>query len=209
MFDVATKENKIGIITISPLILLGLLVTLASLISKSVSNWIWIVFVVIYWIILLGLIIFFSGISSLLTIFKKPDGKYYWNVLAVILSAGSIFYFFENIEYYKIIPYLVSGIIFSLINPIIEELYWRKVLLDSIKKYWLLQAVYFNILFSLIHYLALGQISSPNREIIIIPITFFAGLIWSLIFKKTGTTKYIIIGHFIMDICGFSALFIR
>ena len=159
--------------------------------------------------LLLIAISYLSGINAFLTIFQKSKGRWYWNILAIIISIGSISLVFQNIEYYKILPYLVSGIIFSLINPVLEELYWRKLLFDNIEKNWLFYLLYFNIIFALMHYFALGIISSPNREVIIIPITFFAGLIWSLIYKKTQTIKYIIIGHFIMDICGFTALFIR
>ncbi len=202
--------NKKYIFTmISPLITIGILITIADFLKHINGPWVWVAFVLSYWIILFISIAGLSGLNSFKTIFDKPTGKMFWNVFAVAISLGSIYFVFENIEYYRIFPFLIAGIGFSLINPIFEELYWRKILFDNVTNHWWIYAFYFNLIFALMHFLALGKISNPNSEFVIVPITFLAGFIWSLVYKNTRTLKYIILGHLIMDICGFSALYIR
>jgi uncharacterized protein len=194
---------------ILPSIIVGLMTLVALIIKPINSIWIWTIFVGIYWIILVTLSLVLSGKKIFNVVLNNSKGKWYWNVIAVIISFGSITYLMQNLEYYQNANYLIAGIIFSIINPFIEETYWRKVVFDNIKIKWFFKLIYVNLIFALMHYFALGIISVPNNEIVIIPITFLAGIIWSIVYKKTGTLKYAILGHLMMDICGFSALFIR
>ncbi len=87
--------------------------------------------------------------------------------------------------------------------------YWRKVLIDTVKKKWLIYAIYFNLIFAFMHYIAWGKISSPNRELAMIPFFFLLGLLWSLVYRKTKTIKFGIIGHMFANLFGFAALFMR
>ncbi len=202
-------EKKPYLALISPLVILGLLYLTARLIRVIPGPWVWVIFILVYWLLLFGAIMLLSGPRVFLEIFKKPEGKSYWSILAIVLSLGGISLVIKNIEYYKVIPFVISGVFFSLINPILEEVFWRKVLIDNVQGKWLIYILYFNLLFSLMHYFTLGLISSPNQELIILPITFAAGFLWSTVYYKTKSIKYVIIGHLIMDLCGFTALFIR
>jgi membrane protease YdiL (CAAX protease family) len=141
-------------------------------------------------------------------VLKKPAGTWMWAVLAIAIGISGVSFCLENLEYYRIPEYLVAGVALAVINPFFEETYWRKLMLDGFSNKPMM-VLYNSILFGLLHLFSFSVISSPNQDFLIFPITVVLGIIYSLVYLKTGSLRYLIISHFLMDIFGFSALFIR
>jgi hypothetical protein len=204
-------KSKTGdiLLLLSPLIITFFLRLTATLLNRHPGSWVWVPFVLIYWLTLTVTVKLAPLSFTLKEIFRKSSGRWYWSVIVVILGLGGISYLFENAAYYRIPQYVCAGVVFSLINPVFEEVYWRKMFIDSYPQRKYVIVLYSTTLFALMHYVTLGVISAPNQEPIILPITFAAGLLWSVVYIKTKTLRYVILSHMLMDVFGFSALFIR
>lgn len=204
--EMKTKIKDL-LLLLSPIAIILLLRWAAMLLSGNPSNWVWVPFVLLYWLVMA--VIMKVAPLSLTGIFSKSSVPWYWALIAIVMGMGGISYLFENWEYYTVPQYVLAGLVFSLVNPVMEETYWRKLFIDRYPQQRYLVVLCVSAAFALMHYFSLGIISSPNREPIILPITFVAGLLWSVVYIRTKTLRYVILSHLLMDVFGFSALFIR
>lgn len=193
---------------LSPILIIGFTRLVAQWLQPLESNWVWVPFVLIYWLLILVLVKIYAPRLTLREILVKPEGKWYWSVLAVLVGISGVSYFLESLDYYRIPEYVAAGVVLSVINPFFEETYWRKLMVDGFQNKAAM-AVYNSILFGLLHWFSFSVISAPNKDFLIFPITAVAGLIWSLVYYKLRSLRFVILSHFFMDIFGFSALFIR
>ncbi len=197
------------LLLLSPLAVILLLRLIAALLSRSDSVWVWVPFVLLYWAVVAIAVKLLAPPGFLKGVLGPPEGHRAWSFAAVVLGTGGVSYLFENAAYYRVPEYVAAGIVFSLINPFFEEIYWRKLFIDRFPDRPYAVALYSSALFAVMHYLTLGLISAPNWEPVIVPITFVAGLIWSIVYVKTKSLRYVILSHLLMDLFGFTALFIR
>jgi membrane protease YdiL (CAAX protease family) len=92
----------------------------------------------------------------------------------------------------------------ALINPWIEEFYWRGLLLDFTKNwsYWA-SVLYSGFLFSINH-AAFGINSKLNSGVEIVLSTLIMGIVWGFVYKKTNSLRWTILAHFLVDFLGLS-----
>ena len=92
----------------------------------------------------------------------------------------------------------------ALINPWIEEFYWRGLLLNYTKD-WLnwFAVLYSSALFALNH-AAFGINSELNSGFEIVVSTFIMGVVWAWVYKKTQSLRWVIFAHFLVDFLGLS-----
>ncbi len=201
-------SKKQCFLLISPVLIIGIQRVIAIALFPIQSNWVWVPFVLVYWLIIFMLVKIFAPQMTLREIIKRPVGSWGWPIVALAVGLSGISFCLENLDYYTVPGYVIAGFVLALINPFFEETYWRKLMLDAFSHKSM--AIFYNsTLFGLLHLFSFSVISSPNRDFLIFPITLVLGLVYSLVYLKTGSLRYVIISHFIMDIFGFSALFIR
>jgi membrane protease YdiL (CAAX protease family) len=201
------QKNK-WLLLASPVLIVGFLRLIAMVLYPIKSNWVWVPFVLLYWLIIFILIKIYTPHLTIREVLNKPAGSWGWALVALVVGISGISFCLNNLEYYRIPEYVTAGIILALINPFFEETYWRKLMLDNFSNKPVM-VIYNSVIFGLLHLFSFSIISTPNQEFLIFPITAVLGLIYSLVYLKTGSLRYVIISHFIMDIFGFSALFIR
>jgi len=102
-------------------------------------------------------------------------------------------------------PIWLPWIILALINPWIEEFYWRGLLLDFTKSWsnWT-SVLYTGSLFAINH-AAFGINSELNNGFEIIVSTLIMGIVWGFVYKKTKSLRWTIFAHFLVDFLGLSA----
>jgi len=200
--------RKQWFLLLSPVLVIVFQRLVAMLLNPIQSNWVWVPFVLVYWVVIFVLMKIYAARLTMKEVLKKPVGTWMWAVLAIAVGISGVSFCLENLEYYRIPGYLVAGVALAVINPFFEETYWRKLMLDGFSNKPVM-VLYNSILFGLLHLFSFSVISSPNQDILIFPITVVLGIIYSLVYLKTGSLRYVIISHFLMDIFGFSALFIR
>ncbi|WP_034061543.1 CPBP family intramembrane glutamic endopeptidase [Lacinutrix jangbogonensis] len=96
-------------------------------------------------------------------------------------------------------------IVLTLINPWIEEFYWRGLLFEYTKNWSNWKVVIFtSVVFAFSH--AVFAVNSKlNSGLTVIISTFIMGLIWGLVYKKTNSLRWIIVAHFLVDFFNLSA----
>jgi len=189
------------------IILLGIIVGRSFFIFMK--NWAWIMVVVFYWSAV-GLVIYLDYKKR----GKKPADyfkEFRFKLSAVILSliVGLIplpiflkyFYLFDA-------SYLiVLWIIFALINPLFEEIFWRGYMLDHSSKipFWI-KATVSSLLFAVAHPLTWGLFSTSMLTPEVFLSVFIMGIVWSFAYKKSNSLLLPYFSHFLVDLLNCSLL---
>ncbi len=72
----------------------------------------------------------------------------------------------------------------ALINPWVEEFYWRGLLLEYTKNWTNWTAILFTSLVFALSHAVFGVNSELNSGLTVMISTFIMGIIWGLVFKK-------------------------
>jgi membrane protease YdiL (CAAX protease family) len=99
------------------------------------------------------------------------------------------------------IPWLILG----LINPFLEEFYWRGLMLDMTQTWpkWI-PVLYISLFFALNHVFGIAFTSIGAGNPIFLINTFVLGVLFSIIYLKTKSLRWLIIGHGLADLLGLS-----
>lgn len=181
----------------SPILILLIAFTIAFLAGNVFGVWVWMPIVIVYWF-LIAVIIWVNGGKDLINRWIAPsEGAWYWNGLALVPLLPLLPAFINNINLYFDRWILLLTIVFALVNPWFEEAYWRGLMLDCTSKWpnWI--SLLFSSAFFTINHLPLAVHSIPIRYAII-PF-FVMGLIWGIVYKKTKSLRWVILGHFLVD----------
>ena len=144
------------------------------------------------------------SIKEILTFSFMPVPKFRIIFLAVIIPALlPITAFIFNI---KKVPFefILYIIIFSCINPLFEESFWRG-LLNFLPGNKAFRIIYTAALFSFSHYFLWGYwFKFPMIIIPAVISTFIMGILWMWFMQKQNNLLYPIISHFFVDIFNLS-----
>jgi membrane protease YdiL (CAAX protease family) len=141
----------------------------------------------------------FGGPDSINKWLKKPLGNFGWLALALFTGLIPLPIFLKNFELLMPFQIWIPWILLALINPWIEEFYWRGLLLDYTETWNKGSAILFtSFVFAANHAVfGVNSILLSGPEVFIS--TFIMGLIWALIFKKTGSLRWVMAAHFLVD----------
>ncbi len=194
MSDSATKTLTLW----SPIIIILVAFVIAFLGGNVFGVWVWVPIVIANWC-LIALFVWLNGGKPLAIRWLSPSqGAWYWHGLALIPVLPLLPFFIINIHFYSEWWILLLTIGIALVNPWFEEAYWRGLLLDRTSEwsYWL-SLLYSTVLFTLNHL-------PPGVHSIAIRYTVFAvfpmGLVWGIVYKKTKSLRWPILGHFLVNI---------
>ena len=182
-------------------ILIGFLISF--LFNHLIGEWAFIPLAIVYW----------GAIARIVRVDKEKikrafqsseqHGKY--SFFAYIPCLFCIIAFVWGLQYITLSPTLIMlTLLFIVVNPIAEELYWRKYLLDNLTwKNWV-KVLYSTVLFMASHPLMWGVFSVTIRSTIMVVPLFIMGIIWSIVYIKTKTLCHCIIAHALVDMLNLS-----
>jgi membrane protease YdiL (CAAX protease family) len=136
---------------------------------------------------------------------KKAKGSFGWNILALFIGILPLPLFLLHYEELAIWQVSLPWILLATINPWLEEFYWRGLVMDYTKNWPNWTAVLFTSLLFALNHAVFGVNSELNNGLTVIISTFIMGIIWGLVYKKTGSLKWIILVHFLVDFCNLSS----
>ena len=128
---------------------------------------------------------------------------YFWIFAYPFLAGGFVFYqMAPHISAY----WILGGIPFSLINGPSEETFWRLFLercgvdagLSKQTRLWYSSAIFSSWHFIFIIFLFPAQ-QIPFALIMTLGTTFFAGLLWMIVYQKTGTIIHNYTSHVVLN----------
>lgn len=193
------------IVILSPFLIIGVNLGAAYAFGHFIGKWAFIPMIAIGWMLWLFLILKFGGTTSIKSWLQKSTGKTWRSFLAVFVGFIPLPLFLGHSDTLSEWTVWLPWITLALINPWIEEFYWRGLLLDYTKNWsnWI-AVLYSSLLFSLNH-IAFGINSKLNSGFEILISTLIMGIVWGFVYQKTKSLRWIIFAHFLVDFFGLSA----
>jgi len=191
--------SKRSIVIGSPLIIITTNFLSAYFFGALIGKWVFIPIILIEWCWFIFFIARFGGRISIKLWLRKPDHNSIWTVFAVILGLVPfpIFLLHKGLlaEWTVWLPWIILAIV----NPWLEEFYWRGLLLDNISRWNKWIAILFSSLLFAANHAVFGIYSELMRGPEIFVSTLVMGIVWAVTYKKTGSLRWVLIAHFLVD----------
>jgi len=191
--------NKKTMGIVSPIALILICSVSTVLLNKIMGKWIFVPAFILYWGLSFLITVRFAGISSIKSWFQKPVGKTGWLILSIIVAFIPFPIFLSHLNIITF-PLMLLSIIFAVINPFFEQLYWRGFLLDYTFKSKTVSSIYSSILFILSHLLIWGVFSFGNRNFFLIGSLAIMSAVWCVVRIKTKSLWWCFISHILVNI---------
>ena len=178
------KKSTSLFFIISPVLILFITQATAVIFGNILEDLVYIPIILIYWTVL-GLILFNYGRDHIGYWLQKPKGHWIWLSIAGLVSLSTLPLFLQHYDVMRNLTVLIPSIIFFLINPWLEEFYWRCLLIDVTNKWpaWV-SIGYSSILFTLWH-TAFAWYSTGVRSLSFYLPVLILGLVMGMIYKNT------------------------
>jgi membrane protease YdiL (CAAX protease family) len=197
-------NKKRTIVLLSPFLIILINFIVAIISGKLIGKWAFIPVILIEWCFFLFLVLRFGGSESIKKWLKKPSGSFGWTILALFVSLIPLPLFLLHSATLSSWIIWLPWILLALINPWMEEFYWRGLLLQYASKWPDWVAVLFTSAVFALNHAVFGVNSTLNSGVAVIISTFFMGVIWGLVFKKTNSLRWVIFAHFLVDFLNLS-----
>jgi membrane protease YdiL (CAAX protease family) len=193
------------LILLSPIAVILVGTTVIRLAQVSLGVWAWLPWILVYWGLIFVLVIIGAGTSAIKRWMGPPNGSWLWSALALLLALPALTLFVTSSHLLKPLQVWVPWLVVALVNPFLEEWYWRGLLLDTAQPWpsWLAIGTT-SLLFSLNHLLGIGVTSLGGRHPMLLINTFVLGVIFAVIYKKTNSLRWLIVSHVVTDLLGLS-----
>lgn len=139
--------NPKRIVLIAPFLITAINVIVAFSFGEIIGKWAFIPIILIEWALFMFLVLKYGdGKNSIKKWLRKPKGYIIWSILAVLMGLITLPLFLMHHETLTHWTIWLPWILLALINPWIEEFYYRGFLLDNTTewKYW--KAILFSTL---------------------------------------------------------------
>jgi len=196
--DIFPKTQKY-IVILSPFLIITINSLVAILFGKIMGKWAFIPVIGIEWCLFLFFILKFGKLDAIRRWLSKPSGSVGWTVLALVVGTIPMAIFFKHVDLLASWQIWVPWIVLALINPWIEEFYWRGLLLDYTGEWKSWLAILFSSFLFAANHAVFGVNSELFRGVEVFISTFIMGIIWALVFKKTFSLRWVIVAHFMVD----------
>ena len=202
-----SSQNRQRLILLSPLVIIAV-VRLTALFAKGVFGiWIWMPTHLVIWGMFGFMIAWGGGREAIKRWLQAPQGAWGWAVLAIVVGLTPLSIFILNWKLFPSVWIILAWLLFALINPLLEEGYWRGLLLDNTTSWpgWL-GVLYSTFFFAINHPLTVGVYSIANRHPVVLISTFIMGLAWAVVYRKTHSLRWTIFAHVLVDLLNLSIL---
>ena len=202
-----SSQKNISLL-LSPFIIIGIGFLTATFFSQYIDGWVWIPLAVVYWSSMGICIILFKGDRPIKSWLGKSNTSKSWITISLIVGMFPLSILLMNYQLFDSALLLILWLLFAFINPWFEELYWRGVLLDGLKKDWSkwFSIVYSTLFFVLSHPFMWGVFSIASKSYHLYIYLSLAGIVWAITYFKTKSLRWVIFSHFIVDIGNLTVL---
>ena len=203
--DTEGNLAKKQLILFSPILVVAISAITIRVAARFIGVWAWLPWILVYWAIIGGLALWGGGKDSVRRWMKPAGGHWLWSALAVALGLSGITMFISSWQLITPLIIFIPWLILGLVNPILEEWYWRGLMLDMTQTWpnWI-RVLYSSAFFSLNHLLGIAVTSIGSRNPIFLINTFVLGVLFSIIYMKTKSLRWLILGHALADLLGLS-----
>ncbi|MEM9887060.1 MAG: CPBP family intramembrane glutamic endopeptidase [Bacteroidota bacterium] len=197
------KNNKI--LLLSPLVIVLISTLVAISFSKLIGKWAFIPIILTQWCLFTYFIHRFSSKEQIKNWLKPSQGSWGWSMLALLVGLIPLSVFIAHLDTLSSWTVWLPWILLAIINPWLEEFYWRGLLMDATNKWTSWASILFTSFFFSIHHAVFGINSEVNSGFEVVIATFVMGIVWSVVYHKTKTLRWCIAAHFLVDFFNLSA----
>ncbi|KQT20969.1 hypothetical protein ASG22_16260 [Chryseobacterium sp. Leaf405] len=189
----------------SPFIIITTNIIVALVFGSLIGKWVFIPIILTEWCMFMFFVLKYGGTASVKQWLKNRNTNWGWIIITVILGLLPLPIFLKFNHLLNDWTVWLPWILIALINPWMEEFYWRGLLLNYTRS-WnkLLSVLFSSTLFSANH-LVFGIQSELFRGYEVALSTFVMGIVWSITYKKTNSLRWVILSHFLVDFLNLSA----
>ena len=193
----------------SPLAVVAIGHLTARLAGQAIGAAAWVPLTIVFWLTLALLIRAGGGFAAWRRWVQaaRAGSSRGWPALAIVVALLPAPLLWMNWRLLAPWSLWLPWLLFALINPWFEEGYWRGVLLEATRGWPPLAALlYSSACFALSHPLIWGVNSVANRTPEVVVSTFLMGLAWGTIFRRTGSLRWCILSHVLVDLFNLSVV---
>ena len=129
------KLTKRNIVIVSPFLIITINFAVAVTFGQIIGKWAFIPMILIGWTLWLFFILKYGETDSIKKWLKKPERAIGWGLLALLVGLIPLPIFLLHANTLSTWQIYLPWILLALINPWIEEFYWRGLLLDHTKNW--------------------------------------------------------------------------
>ncbi|MDR2479243.1 MAG: CPBP family intramembrane metalloprotease [Treponema sp.] len=191
--------NKRVIVLISPAALIAFCSASVVLLHVRMGEWVFIPAFVLYWGISFAITFAFAGAPYIHHLFQKPAGSRIWPIMAIVIGFIPVSILLRNLNIITA-PLLLLNMLFALVNPFFEELYWRGFVLDFAFSSKIAGSLYSSVFFIASHLFIWGVFSYGNRNLFLFLSLAIMSAAWCVIRIQTKSLWWCIVSHFLVDV---------
>lgn len=202
-----SSQNRQRLILLSPLVIIAVGYLIVHIAEGVFGMWVWIPMTLIVWAMFGFMISWGAGRETIRRWLQPAQGAWGWSALAIVVGLIPLSVFVSGWNLFPSVWIVLAWLLFALINPLLEEGYWRGLLLDNTKNWpgWL-GVLYSAFFFAIHHPLTVGVYSIANRHPAVLISTFIMGLVWAVVYRKTHSLRWTIFAHVMVDLLNLSVL---
>lgn len=192
-------DRRRALVLLSPLVLVGLGWSVEKLTGPRLGAWAFVPAMLVFWAFIAAAVVWGSRrpVGEWL---RRPRGSWMWPVLAVLVGLLSVRELLAGWRVLQAPLVAALWLLFALVNPWMEEGYWRGLLIDAAEGWKGLGVLYSSVVFALSHPLIWGVNSPATAHPAALIGVFVVGLVWGLAYWRTGSLRFNLIGHACADL---------
>lgn len=192
-------------ILLSPVLVIAVSHVTARLSGHLLGVWSWAVLALVFWSTAALICYRHGGVADWRTRLRRSQGRAVWATLALLVGFIPLPIFLLNWKLLLPLELLLPWLLFGLVNPWIEEGYWRGLLLDASEGWPIgLRVAYTAGAFAISHPLMFGVNSVGVRSPEVLISTFVMGAVWAVVYLKTKSLRWCIASHMLVDLLSLS-----
>ena len=197
-------RNKNEKILFYPIIVIALGRIIAMSLTPVLGEWTFIPLAIVYWGLTMIMVLKSQKKDGIKKMFLKTNGNAGWKLLSVIVGLIPLSILLMNLSLIKMDVVFVLWIVFALINPFFDEIFWRGFLLSELPMKKWCRVLYSSVFFVVSHPIMWGYFSIANRSWMTIVSLSIMGITWSVVYLKTKSLRWCVFSHFLVDIFNLS-----
>lgn len=200
MFAIKKRSIVLG----SPFLILIVSYLVAVGFGKLIGKWAFIPIILSMWCLAIFFIVTYEDKGFIKKWLKKSKTSLGWVFITLLVALIPLPIFLKHFQHLSSWRIWLPWILIALINPWVEEFYWRGLLITYTKRWASWQSIlYTSAVFSAYH-ISFGVNSEINNGFTLPIVTFIMGFAWAIVSKKTNSLRWVIFAHFIVDFLSLS-----
>lgn len=197
--------TKKRLVLASPFLIIAINFANAFLFGSIIGKWAFIPIILIEWSLFLYFILKYTDKETRKNWLQKPNGSFGWIILALLIGILPLPLFLMHYATLSTWQVWLPWFLLALINPWLEEFYWRGLLFEYTKNWSKWSVILFTSIVFAGNHAVFGVNSVLNSGITVVISTLIMGIIWGLVYHKTNSLRWIIFAHFLVDFFNLSA----